>query len=146
MLCKARRAEPSRSEQSRSEQSRAEPAMTAYIFHDRPNVSRCQSSCINIIRRPIIQLHGRGLGVPSRAHRGYIRPNHRAHWIWILSGAVHSSDLSVMSAPREIPEDTLASSVSLSLSLSFSLSLRMWYRLDFGYSKEMFWLCQRDKR
>lgn len=45
-----------------------------YISHDRPNVSRCQSSCINIIRRPIIQLHGRGLGVPSRAHRGYIRP------------------------------------------------------------------------
>lgn len=45
-----------------------------YISHDRPNVSRCQSSCINIIRRPIIQLHGRGLGVPSRAHRSYIRP------------------------------------------------------------------------
>lgn len=41
--------------------------------------------------------------------------NHRAHWIWILSAAVHSSDLSVTSAPYEIPKDILALSLSLSL-------------------------------
>jgi len=129
---KSSRPEPSRSEQSRTEQGQSQQWRHIY--------STIVPMCPGANLRALISFAGPSFNymaegsVYRHARIGAISArNHRAHWIWILSGAVHSSDLSVMSAPHEIPKDTLVSTLALFLSLSLSLSLSSLIRNDLEY-------------
>jgi len=128
-LC-ARHAKPRRAEPSGAERRAGGHTYSAFALF---NVSRCQSSCINIIRRPIIQLHGGGLGVPSRARiAAYIRPEPPSNPLNmdIIGRGTHSCDLSltrprhVKSPPKDIsPRERAKCLAPLALCLSLSLSL-----------------------
>jgi len=133
----SRRAAPSRAERSGVARCSGAGGRT-YSAIALSNVSRCQSSCINIIRRPIIQLHGGGLGVPSRARiAAYIRPEPPSNPLnmdIIGRADTHSCDLSVTRArhvksPKDISPRQRAKSLPpfLPFSLFLLLSLFLFF-------------------